>query len=123
MQAARKRAPKSLNAAVGPWNSSSRPALAQGSGVTGAGKVNASAQISGNASRNGSPAKKGSSMAAASSASGASGSSASGDTWGMRSGTYKPPSGARPAAMAGPSVTGAALSRVLVYFMVGGRVS
>ncbi len=43
MQAARKRAPKSLNAAVGPWNSSSTCRRGVASGLSGARNVNASA--------------------------------------------------------------------------------
>ena len=61
--AARKHAPTSLNAAVGPWKSSSTAAsspLPSGvSGVSGTGKLNASATIASSSGASASPAKKG----------------------------------------------------------------
>ena len=100
-QAARKRAPKSLNAEVGPWNSSSiSVAGCAGSARSGASKVNASAQIAGSSSASASPAKNGISKVVAVSASEPCGSNAAGSSVGSLSGTYSPPSGASPAAIA-----------------------
>ncbi len=60
MQAARKRAPKSLNAAVGPWNSSSTLSRSSPvSGTRGAGKLKASFVMSGSFGSRRSPATNG----------------------------------------------------------------
>ena len=58
--AARNRAPKSLNAAVGPWNSSSTDSLpASATGTSGAGKSKASRTMSPISGATGSPATNG----------------------------------------------------------------
>ena len=59
MQRARKRAPKSLNAAVGPWNSSSTQVSSSASGFSGSGKSKASLQIVPSSPASASPAKNG----------------------------------------------------------------
>jgi len=75
--------------------------------------VKASAQIEGSASASASPAKNGASKVVAVSASVPCGSNAAGSSRGRASGTYRPPSGASPAAMASPIGTAGAASRVL----------
>src|ERR1700732_1721085 len=95
--AARKRAPKSLNAAVGPWNSSStasRPSAS--SGTSGAGKSNASRVSSGSFPASGSPPRKGASSRAPTAGSPCSPAKSCGTSRGQLSGTYSPPSGASP---------------------------
>src|SRR5690606_34636901 len=93
----RNRAPTSLNAAVGPWKSSSTASLPSmpRSGFNGTGKSSASRQISGSAPSRGEPAKNGARTSAAISAS-VSPRTSSGAKRGSASGTYSPPSGARP---------------------------
>src|SRR5690606_14908066 len=95
IRAARKRAPTSLNAAVGPWNSSSTASLPSTSGFSGTGKFNASRQIAGSSRSSGEPAKNGARTSAAISAS-VSPRTSSGVKRGSASGTYRPPSGASP---------------------------
>ena len=92
-----------LNAAVGPWNSSSKWSPSP-SARSGTGKSNASRQIDGNPASSASPAKNGASRSAAVSArvAPASSSRGAGSTWG----TYRPPSGAKPAAMAALGANG-----------------
>jgi hypothetical protein len=112
MHAARKRAPKSLNAALGPWNSSSS-ALgppASGSGDSVQGKSNASRTMSGSDGASASPSKYGASVATAAPCR-SSGTPAT-STRGTSSGTYKPPSSARPRSTASDSVAGATPPRV-----------
>ncbi len=113
-QAARKRAPKSLNAQVGPWNSSSIAVSGcAASGRNGASNVKASAQMAGSSPASASPAKNGASRVAAVSASVPCGSNAAGSIDGNASGTYRPPSGASPAAIASPIGTVGPALRVL----------
>src|SRR5690606_25847265 len=115
-QAARKRAPTSLNAAVGPWNSSSTWSPGVASGTSGTGKSSASAQIAASSGSSASPAKNGASSAVVVSAR-----LAPGRSWrgaGSACGTYRPPSGARPAAMAWLRLTAAAALRVDTKFIM-----
>jgi len=86
MSAARKRAPTSLNAAVGPWKSSST-VVWPGRSRSGTAKVNASRQMSPSAGASSSPAKNGSSSRPATSASVSAPSSISGAMVGYASGT------------------------------------
>ena len=115
MLAARKRAPKSLKAAVGPWNNSSTWSAGVPSARSGAGKSNASRQIDPSSPSRASPAKNGASSVAAVSAMSRPG--ARSRDGGNASGTYRPPSGARPAAMAWLSVAAGAAWRVDMKFM------
>src|SRR6266480_876607 len=96
-QAARKRAPKSLNAAVGPWNSSSTESLlCPGRATSGAGKLNASEASGANSGASGSPATNGASSRTATLARSSAPSNCGGASRGQPTGTYSPPSGARP---------------------------
>src|SRR5690606_22265758 len=115
-QAARKRAPTSLNAAVGPWNSSRTWSPGVASGTSGTGKSSASAQIAGSSASSASPAKNGASSPAVVSARLAPACSWRGA--GSACGTYRPPSGARPAAMAWLRFTAGAALRVEMKFIV-----
>src|SRR5690606_23203770 len=115
-QAARKRAPMSLNAAVGPWNSSSTWSFGVASGSSGTGKSKASAQIAGSSASSASPAKNGASSPLVVSARVAPARSWRGA--GSACGTYRPPSGARPAAMAWLRFTAGAALRVEMKFIV-----
>src|SRR5437773_4753506 len=100
-QAARKRAPKSLNAAVGPWNSSSTESLPCPSrGTSGAGKLNASAASGPSVGASGSPATKGASSRTATLARSPAPWKSGGASRGQLTGTYRPPSGARPCSTA-----------------------
>jgi hypothetical protein len=114
MQAARNRAPKSLKAAVGPWNSSSTKSPRSRSGTSGAGKVNASASIAGSSLSRRSPAKKGASIASAESGRVAPRGVPPG---GSLAGTKSPPSGAVPPSKASASGSSVAPLRVLMTFM------
>src|SRR5690606_14725209 len=115
--AARKRAPTSLNAAVGPWNSSSTWSPGVASGFSGTGKSSASAQMAGSAGASASPSKNGASSEAVVWARLAPASSAR--PAGNLAGTYRPPSGASPAAMAWLSDAGGEALRVEMNSMVG----
>src|SRR5205823_3677279 len=106
-QAARKRAPKSLNAAVGPWNSSSTESLlCPGRATSGAGKLNASEASGANSGASGSPATNGASSRTATLARSSAPSNCGGARRG-RPGEHRGP-GARDRAAQRPSLHGAA---------------
>ena len=87
MQAARKRAPKSLKAAVGPWKSSSAKSRGSPIGCSGASKAKASRQIAGSCPESASSAKKGASRRSAMSGSVSAPSKSSGASTGSAAGT------------------------------------
>src|SRR5213082_2737129 len=113
-QPARKRAPKSLKAAVGPWNSSSTESLPSGtSGTSGAGKSSASAASGASSRASGSPSMKGASSRPAMAGSPPAPSKSAGARCGQLRGTLRPPSGASPWSTAAPKLTVGAPPREL----------
>ncbi len=103
--AARKRAPKSLKAAVGPWKSSSTAASPSvASGTSGTGKSKASRTIAASSGASTSSSKNGARKRVATGTSALVPSKSAALLSGKRSGTYSPPSGARPRCRAPDSV-------------------